>query len=70
MRRIEKATRKITIILKNFFFIWNCKTMQVNTEAKREMSPDNVPKEGVKPGNQALGFEEYREIYMTRCRWS
>jgi hypothetical protein len=51
-------------IIKNYFFINNLKMSQ-NNEKGTNRGFENGAEE-----NCSLGFEDYKEAYTTRCRWS
>jgi hypothetical protein len=64
MNTIQKIKNFTYSLLKNFFFI----SISTNIRTKKIVEPDcfNTGAEE----NCSLNFEEYREAYITRCRWS
>jgi hypothetical protein len=70
MKTIKRIKSQASTILKNFFFILNFrKSYFARLKSQSEMSIQNSPELDLKE-NSSPEFEEYREMYMTRCRWS
>ncbi|MFZ5432021.1 MAG: hypothetical protein ACOZDD_17495 [Bacteroidota bacterium] len=70
MKTIKSIKSQTINILKNFFFILNfgkIYTGRLKNEPDKSMVS---PSEPVLKENSSPEFEEYREMYMTRCRWS
>jgi len=65
MKATEKIRIKARTYLKNYFFI-NLFAIEEPTPQKEQTDSFNNGAEE----NCSLNFEEYKELYMTRCRWS
>jgi hypothetical protein len=61
---MKKIRNFFCTIIKNYFFINNLKMSQ-NNEKGTICGFENGAEE-----NCSLGFEDYKEAYTTRCRWS
>lgn len=70
MKTVKKVFISNMQLLKNFFFIWNYRNIPFLPLVKRKTVQAKAPKEEACAENHTPGFEEYREMYMTRCRWS
>jgi len=64
MNTIQKIKNFSCCIIKKFFFISFIKNSQTNTTAEPDCFMAGAEE------NCSLNFDEYREAYITRCRWS
>jgi len=62
MNTIQKVKNFFGDILKKYFFIVN------SSQTNAKVEPDSFMTGAEE--NCSLNFDEYREAYITRCRWS
>ncbi len=64
MKTIQRIKNFTCCLLKNIFFISVRNNFRVKETAKSDCFNTGAEE------NCSLNFEEYREAYITRCRWS